>query len=267
MNLFKYFRKKVSANDVEKYYEDWTNRYIESFGHVFQSKMAESPEKLAQYYIAQMGLKENMKILDAGCGVAGPAIDICKQVNVAIDGITLSQTQIDLAKENIKKANLTDNINVYKIDFHTMESSFEENSYDVIYFFESLVHSSEPKKVLEQAYKLLKPDGILYIKDLFEKTAYNKDDKKQIDFWVSHNNKSIKMNITKKEDLLVDLRNLGFQLEFCQLMRIPTNQDNGNSFVVINNIMPEMAQNIVTPYLEWYEVKSIKPGNKILEKL
>lgn len=267
MNLFNHFRKKVSSNEVEKYYEEWTARYVESFGQIFQSKMAESPEKLANYYIEQMGLRENMKILDAGCGIGGPAIEICKQINVLIDGITLSQTQIDLATENIKKAELNDNIQVYKIDFHNMQSSFKENSYDVIYFFESLVHSSEPKKVLEQAYRLLKPDGILYIKDLFEKTAYNKEDKEKIGFWVSHNNKAIKMNITKKEDLLIDLRNIGFQLEFCQLMRIPTNQDNGNSFVVVNNIMPEMAQNIVTPYLEWYEVKSIKPGHRILEKL
>ena len=267
MNLFKHLRKKVSANDVEKYYEEWTARYIESFGHIFQSKMAESTEKLTNYYIEQMGLKENMKLLDAGCGVGGPAIEICKQINVLIDGITISQTQIDIANQNIIKAGLADNIHVYKIDFHNMGSSFAENTYDVIYFFESLVHSSEPKYVIEQAYKLLKPDGILYIKDLFEKTAYNKEDKKQIDFWVSHNNRSIKMNITKKEDLLIDLREIGFQLEFCQLMKIPTNQDKGNSFVVVNNIMPEMAQNKVTPYLEWYEIKVIKPGNRILEKL
>ena len=123
------------------------------------------------------------------------------------------------------------------------------------------------EKAIQQAYELLRPDGILYIKDLYEKTPYNEDEKKGIKHWVDHNNEHIRLNIIKKEELLIILREQGFQLEFCQLMRIPTNQDLGNKFVVENGIMPDPIANTLQPYLEWYEIKAIKPGPELVNKM
>ncbi len=256
----------AQTDDVKKYYENWTDRYMKSFGEIFQSKRANSNEELIEYFIKQMGVADEMKIMDAGCGVCGPAMMIAQKFNVKIDALTISDTQVKISKKRIKHENLQDRITVYQADFHDL-SEFPNTSYDIIYFMESLVHSNQPNLVIEQVYNKLKPDGILYIKDLFEKTAYSKNELKDIQHWVEHNNKNIHLNISKKEDILYILREIGFQLEFCMLMRIPTNQDIGNRFVVENSIMPDPITNSLPPYLEWYEIKAIKPGPNIVYKM
>jgi 2-polyprenyl-3-methyl-5-hydroxy-6-metoxy-1,4-benzoquinol methylase len=259
--------KKLKPTEVARYYDEWTTRYLEGFGEVFQSKQAETPEKLADYYISQMGLEPGMQVLDAGCGIAGPAVHIAQKIAVNIDCITISEVQLTMAKTHVHEAGLENQVKVYPGDFHELTQVAPQKLYDIIYFLESLVHSPDPARVLKEAYQLLKPDGVIYIKDLYEKTAYSNEEKKGILHWVKHNNKHIKLNIIKKEDLLMMLRNQGFQLECCQLMKIPTNQDLGNKFVVTNGIMPDPIANSLQPYLEWYEIKAIKPGPGLVFKM
>lgn len=257
---------KLTSAKVATYYNNWTEKYMKGFGDIFQAKQGETIDQLIDYYIRQMSIKQGMRLLDAGCGVCGPAIEICKKADVTIDAVTVSEKQVEIAKEKISSAGLENKIQVSCNDFHHLET-FIENSYDVVYFMESLVHSSDPEKALSQAYRLLKPDGTVYIKDLFEKTPYSGNEQKAIKYWVEHNNKNLCLNIIKKEDLLIILRHLGYQLEYCQLMRIPTNQNLGNRFVVDNNIMPDPIENSLPPYLEWYEIKALKPGPGIVNKM
>ena len=267
--LNKLFKKKqnLTPKDVEVYYEKWTEQYIKGFGEFFQAKQAIDIPTLTSYYIAQMGIMPGMKLVDAGCGIGGPALQFAKQLEIQIDAITISEKQVQEGEIRIKQENMSKRVHINKLDFHTMADTLQNNSYDIVYFLESLVHSNQPDLAIKQAYMLLKPDGVIYIKDLYEKTAYSADELPKIQYWVNHNNEKIKLNIIKKEEVLIMLRNQGFQLEFCQLMRIPTNQDLGNKFVVDYNIMPDPIANSLPPYLEWYEIKAIKPGPGLVNKM
>ena len=267
-SLFTFRNNKhlADASEVKNYYENWTERYIQGFQNIFQSKKANTDNELVEYFCKQMQVENKMHLLDAGCGVCGPAILIAQQYDVKIDAVTISETQAKISQEKILEVNLQNKISVHCEDFHDL-TFLENEEYDIVYFMESLVHSNKPYVVIDEAYKKLKPDGIIYIKDLFEKTAYSKEELKGINYWVDYNNKKICLNIIKKEELLMILRNLGFQLEFCKLMEIPTNQDMGNRFVVENEIMPDPIINSLPPYLEWYEIKAIKPGPNIIFKM
>jgi ubiquinone/menaquinone biosynthesis C-methylase UbiE len=265
-NIFKK-RSAVTVKQVADYYEHWTLKYMESFGHIFQSKQANTPEELTEYYIRQMGVLPQMKMVDAGCGIGGPACMIAQKVPVYIDCVTISPLQASIAKKEVAEKNLDRQVKIFEGDFHQLNKVLPNTGYDIVYFLESLVHSSTPEIAIGQAYNLLKPDGIIYIKDLYKKTAYSQGEEKDIQSWVDHNNKHIKLNIITKEELLILLRKQGFQLEFCQLMRIPTNQDLGNQFVTINQIMPDPIKNSLPPYLEWYEIKAIKPGPGLINKM
>lgn len=267
--LKKFFQKKpnLTPQDVSDYYEEWTEKYMKGFGDFFQSKQAADLPTLTNYFISQMGVRAGMKIADAGCGIGGPAIQFAKALAVHIDALTISSKQVEIGRQRISSENLKGEVTITEMDFHHMADKLLNQSYDLVYFLESLVHSPNPPVAIEQAYKLLKPDGVIYIKDLYEKTAYSAEELPKIQHWVSHNNDKIKLNIIKKEDLLMMLRNQGFQLEFCQLMKIPTNQDLGNKFVVDYGIMPDPIANSLPPYLEWYEIKAIKPGPGLIHKM
>jgi cyclopropane fatty-acyl-phospholipid synthase-like methyltransferase len=242
---------------VASYYDEWTPSYMDGFGEIFQSNQCDDIDEFFNYYIKSIGLKDGDKVIDAGCGVGGPAINIAKRKKVFVDALTISQEQVAIARQKISDAKLEDQIKVHQLDFHKMAAALPPESYDAIYFMESLVHSTAPKKVLEQCYTLLKREGVLYIKDLFAKTAFHPDEQKNIDKWVDHNNKAMFLNIIPKEEVLMMARELGYVLQFCKLIELPTNQDLGNAWSIKNNVMPDPST--WQPYLEWYEIKFYKP--------
>lgn len=257
--MFNLFKKKIDhAQEIALYYDEWTPKYMDGFGDIFQSNQADDLELFFKYYIQSIGLKEGDLVADAGCGIGGPAIHIAQHIDVHIDAVTISKEQVTIAQNKVKAANLSDRINILEADFHKMNSVLKQEHYDTVYFMESLVHSKTPKVALAQAYSLLKRTGTLYIKDLFKKTAYHPAEIEIIDKWVAHNNKAMYLNIIPKEEILMMARDLGFMLVFCKLIEIPTNQDLGNAWAAKNEVMPNPET--WAPYLEWYEMKFVKPN-------
>ncbi len=47
-----------------------------------------------QYVIDQAGIKKNMLVLDAGCGVAGGAIYVAKHAGAIVEAITITPKQV-----------------------------------------------------------------------------------------------------------------------------------------------------------------------------
>lgn len=110
-------------------------------------------------------IEESDQVLDAGCGVGGAAIFLTKTKNAKVTGISLSQKQIDFATAAAQERGLQD-----KVDFSLMDytqTSFPNESFDVIWACESI--SSAPDKMLfiKEAYRLLKKGGRLILSDFF----------------------------------------------------------------------------------------------------
>ncbi|MFM7910303.1 MAG: PatA/PatG family cyanobactin maturation protease, partial [Microcystis sp.] len=107
-------------------------------------------------------------ILDAGCGAGGPAIDIAQNVtNVKIEGITISEQQAQTAQKLIKQAKLEDRIRIQIGDYHNLP--FGDNVFDVVYFFESISYTDNPLRLFSEIYRVLRPGGTIYMKDVFRK--------------------------------------------------------------------------------------------------
>ena len=95
---------------------------------------------------------DKLNILDAGCGYGGSMIYLCKHfVNSLVFGITLTDTQIEMSSNNIKK-NYLENGYVVKGNFDKLNYDMKlEIKYDIIYFIESICHSSCKKKTIENS--------------------------------------------------------------------------------------------------------------------
>jgi|GEM_PF-80710 len=110
-------------------------------------------------------IKESDVVLDAGCGVGGTSFFLANNIGCSVQGISLSQAHINRALEYKKENDLKDLVEFSCQDFCT--TSFPDQTFDVIFGIESIVHSSNKADFLKEAYRLLKPEGRLLISDYF----------------------------------------------------------------------------------------------------
>jgi 2-polyprenyl-6-hydroxyphenyl methylase/3-demethylubiquinone-9 3-methyltransferase len=98
---------------------------------------------------------EGLKVLDIGCG-GGLACEYVANLNAYVSGIDLSLNSIKTAQEHAKKNNLN-------IDYQggiAENLPYEENSFDVVLCFDVLEHVDDWQKVIFEAYRVLKKDGL-----------------------------------------------------------------------------------------------------------
>lgn len=202
------------ADKVSKYYDDKTGVYLKIYGNVIQAFRPSSEKNLLKYLKNSIGFKKNQKILDAGCGVAGPAIYFAGECKISIDGITVSEVQANYANQKIKEKKLDNRIKVIKGDYHDLDTYYAENSYDGVIFLESLGHAHNPVMVLEKAAKLIRTGGFIYIKDFFKKESGNVEYQKKVDVVIDRMNENYAYHTLKLIPVIEALRKGNFEIEF-----------------------------------------------------
>jgi tocopherol O-methyltransferase len=105
-------------------------------------------------------------VLDAGCGVGGSSIFLAKNYGCTTTGITLSNKQVQTCKMNAKKHGVHLTCSFEKQNY--LHTTFNDNSFDVIWAIESVCYAYDKSDFLKEAYRLLKPGGKLIVADFFE---------------------------------------------------------------------------------------------------
>lgn len=156
-----------SAEDVKRYYDEKTECYLEGFGEVFQGSRPASTLELLEYIRKAAELRDGIRILDAGCGVCGPASFFASSHNLAIEALTISAVQVTEARKRVRANGVEKRITVREGDFHRLAEIYEANSFDRVLFLETICHARDYRTVLEQVMNTLKPGGLVYIKDFY----------------------------------------------------------------------------------------------------
>jgi 2-polyprenyl-3-methyl-5-hydroxy-6-metoxy-1,4-benzoquinol methylase len=119
------------------------------------------------YYMEELNkfinlLNNKDLVLDVGCG-NGLVSDYLERSGMNVTAIDTSQSMLDISKKRNNK------ISYFKMDVRDL--NFRELSFNAIFCYAVLIHIDklETFKVLEQFYKLLKPNGILFINVMEEK--------------------------------------------------------------------------------------------------
>ncbi len=102
----------------------------------------------------KLDLKPGNNVLDLGCGFGSMAYHLATKYGVTVTGVTLSQKQVDYAKEHYSH----DNVNIKYMDYRDVEGSF-----DRVYSVGLTEHigSKNYKMFFNKCYDLLKDDGIM----------------------------------------------------------------------------------------------------------
>lgn len=105
-------------------------------------------------------------MLDAGCGVAGPATIIAGHLpRVVIDGVTNSARQAAIARRRVAEEGLTSRVRIHVADYHALP--FRSGEFDQVLFFETTGYSTDLEGMYREAYRVLERAGRLYVKDVF----------------------------------------------------------------------------------------------------
>ena len=225
----------LTIETVQNYYEKWTNHYISDFGDVFQALQTENPQDLIDYICDVAEIKDGQRILDAGCGVGGPAIRIAKNVDVHIEALNISKNQIDIARDNLRTSDIVGAIDFVEGDFHKIEERYDRDSFDRVLFLESLVHSNNPLSAIAASRAVLKKGGILYIKDLFEGPK-DPENRGRVEYPISKINEQFALKIRPLGEMIQNLTESGFEIIGCQFPKVQANFDRGNRFTARHGI-------------------------------
>ena len=163
------------------------------------------------YLAAKMCLSDNMSVLDVGCGVGGPAREICKFSGANITGLNNNDYQIERATQYAEKERLSHKLRFVKGDF--MQMSFPDNSFDAVYAIEATVHAPNLQGVYEEIYRVLKPGGVFGVYEWLMTDAYDNsnEEHRRIRLGIEHGD-GISNMVTISQGLK-DIQAAGFELE------------------------------------------------------
>ncbi|RID63380.1 hypothetical protein BRARA_E02393 [Brassica rapa] len=133
-------------------------RYERVFGQGFVSTGGIETTK---EFVEKMDLKPGQKVLDVGCGIGGGDFYMAENFDVHVVGIDLSVNMISFALERAIGLNCS-------VEFEVADCTtkhYPENSFDVIYSRDTILHIQDKPALFRTFFKWLKPGGKVLISD------------------------------------------------------------------------------------------------------
>jgi tocopherol O-methyltransferase len=179
---------------IADYYKDTENAYKDSwdlenslaihYGY-WDKKVNSFPQSLLRMNEVMMEavkITSTDRVLDAGCGVGGSSFFLAERLGCRVNGISISERQVEQARQNAAKKGLDSLVDFAVMDYSA--TSFQDESFDVVWGCESICYASDKEKFVKEAMRLLKPGGRLVVADGFvTKFAYN--DRPVIEKWLA----------------------------------------------------------------------------------
>jgi ubiquinone/menaquinone biosynthesis C-methylase UbiE len=159
---FSFFYDQISKTDTElkQYWDDCTSIYVDNKYLVFQAGLHSKNFTNHLEILNIRNWQENSKcVLDAGCGIGAVTNFFAeKHPDAEFIGLNISPEQLEIASKNCP-------LNVKYVEGSYDSLPFSNESFDFIYFYQSIGYKPL-LKTLEEAFRVLKKGGRLLISDL-----------------------------------------------------------------------------------------------------
>jgi len=119
-----------------------------------EKPLTEFPLKLAEYIIKRFNLKPKSKFFEIGCGRC-ETLSAFSKLGLDVSGVDSSKRAKEFAPKNISKLEI--------LDISKDKLPFEDNEFDVIFTKSVIEHISDPKFLITEIFRVLKPGGIFIV--------------------------------------------------------------------------------------------------------
>ena len=108
------------------------------------------PEKLSKYLFDTFEMKQNMKLLEVGCG-RGDILKEFKKLGLFVEGVDIAEDATTL--------NPGIEIKICNVENTTLP--YADNTFDILYSKSFIEHLYYPERYMVEAFRILKPNGLL----------------------------------------------------------------------------------------------------------
>ncbi|WP_448410973.1 glycine/sarcosine N-methyltransferase [Mycolicibacterium sp. XJ647] len=108
-------------------------------------------------------LEPGSNVLDLGSGYGGSARRLVATTGCTVTCLNISETQNDANRAKNVAAGLADRIHVVHGSFDDIPAP--DNTFDVVWSQDAILHASDRRKVLSEAFRVLKPGGEMIFTD------------------------------------------------------------------------------------------------------
>ncbi|KAF0096181.1 MAG: sarcosine/dimethylglycine N-methyltransferase [Puniceicoccaceae bacterium 5H] len=162
-------RQYYDSNDADNfYYQIWGGEDI----HIGWYKDMEEPifdasRRTVERMASKLKQPEGARLLDIGAGYGGSCRYLVKNKGYDCTALNLSVVQNDRDRQMNKEQGLDDRIDVVDGTFEDLP--FEDNSFDMVWSQDAILHSGDRKLVFKEVDRVLKPGGEFIFTDPMQK--------------------------------------------------------------------------------------------------
>ena len=113
------------GNEFYRHWLDDSMTYSSAFYGSDAQNLGDAQAAKYQRIIDMLGIKDGDRVLEIGCGWGGFAEQLCRQFDVRLEGITLSEQQLAFARQRIADAGLSERASFSLTDYRDTREQYD----------------------------------------------------------------------------------------------------------------------------------------------
>lgn len=124
-----------------------------------QAPLIEAAQRLTRKVADSLRLRKGDRVLDVGCGLGAPAVQLATEYGVQVTGVNISTRQVAEAHARAREAGLAGQVTFQVGDFGSLD--FPDGSFDAVVAMESLVYVGDLGHTLASLHRVMRPGARL----------------------------------------------------------------------------------------------------------